>query len=183
MKYVNHSGGCPGADMAWETAGLEYGVKTIAYSFEGHTQYGANPYIMNNKELAEGWEACKLASQTLKRPLFKIPAYVGKLISRNWFQVKHSEAIFAIGTLVKGSNSLVNGGTGWAVQMSVDRYKLTYLFEQKMNKWMVFSYGPNIFVDYYKTPTLPKNFAGIGTRDINENGLQAILNVYEETFK
>jgi hypothetical protein len=29
-EYINHSGGCPGADMTWENIGNEYGFKTIA---------------------------------------------------------------------------------------------------------------------------------------------------------
>ena len=33
-----------------------------------------------------------------------------------------------------------------------------------------------------ETPTLTKNFAGIGTQEINENGIKAIRSVYEQTF-
>ena len=28
-NYICHSGGCPGADMAWETQGYKYDVHTI----------------------------------------------------------------------------------------------------------------------------------------------------------
>lgn len=186
MTYINHSGGCEGSDMAWETAGLTYGVKTISYSFKGHKQYGANPYVMNTDELNEGWEACKIASETLGRPLHALRStYVRSLICRNWFQVKHAEAIFAIGTLVRGKEHLVNGGTGWAVQMAIDNNKPVYLFEQDRKVWMAYDYQSvqARFILYNGTPRLTTNFAGIGTRDITDDGLQAILNVYEETFK
>lgn len=185
MKYVNHSGGCEGADMAWETAGKPYGVLTIAYSFHGHTQYGENPYIMNTAELNEGWKACEIASETLKRSLEVVRTnYVRKLICRNWFQVKNAEQIFAIGTLVKGKDHLVNGGTGWAVQMAIDNKKPVYLFEQDEKKWMTFDYEYEVFDLCKSYPTINvKNFAGIGTRAITDDGLQAILNVYEKTFK
>ena len=33
------------------------------------------------------------------------------------------------------------------------------------------------------TPTLTHNFAGIGTRNINQNGIKAIRDVYENTFR
>jgi hypothetical protein len=33
------------------------------------------------------------------------------------------------------------------------------------------------------TPTLTPNFAGIGTRNINQNGIEAIRDVYENTFR
>lgn len=184
MKYVNHSGGCEGADMAWETVGLSYNVKTIAYSFEGHRQYSANPHILTIQELTVGWEACKKASWTLGRRIDQHSStYTRKLLSRNWFQVKNAEAIYAIGTLVKGSGILVNGGTGWAVQMAIDNKKPVYLFEQDEKKWMTFDYEYEVFDLCKSYPTINvKNFAGIGTRAINDDGLQAILNVYEKTF-
>ena len=183
MKYVNHSGGCEGADMAWETVGLSYNVKTIAYSFEGHRQYSANPHILTMQELTVGWEACKKASWTLGRRIDQHSStYTRKLLSRNWFQVKNAEAIYAIGTLVEGSDTLVNGGTGWAVQMAVDNNKQVYLFEQDLKTWMEYDTILEQFVRIDYTPKLTQNFAGIGTRAITDDGLQAILNVYEETF-
>jgi hypothetical protein len=182
--YINHSGGCEGADMAWETVGLEYKIKTISYSFYGHTQYGGNPYIMSSNELNEGWKACEIASETLQRPLERARStYVRKLICRNWFQVKHSDSIYAIGMLEKGKDHLVNGGTGWAVQMAIDNKKSVYLFEQDMNTWLIFDYSQAKFIRYNGTPILTNDFAGIGTRNINDKGLQAIVDVYKETFK
>lgn len=172
--------------MAWETAGLPYGVKTIAYSFDGHRQYSANPHILTMQELTVGWEACKKASWTLGRRIDQHSStYTRKLLSRNWFQVKHADAIFAIGTLVKGKDHLVNGGTGWAVQMAVDNNKPVYLFEQDIKQWCMFDYFTKCFIRYPSDnpPTLTQHFAGIGTRAITDDGLQAILHVYEETFK
>jgi hypothetical protein len=183
MKYINHSGGCEGADMAWELAGLDYGVKTIAYSFYGHKQYGENPYIMNDNELNEGWRACEIANEKLKRPLEKSRTnYVKKLFCRNWFQVKHSDAIFAIGMLVKKKEYLVNGGTGWAVQMAIDNKKPVYLYEQDRLIWMKYNYQHNFFIES-SIPTLTRDFAGIGTRAITDDGLNAILNTYKHTFE
>jgi hypothetical protein len=180
--YINHSGGAEGSDMAWETVGLQYGVKTIAYSFHGHTQYGANPYIMNTDELNEGWEACLIANETLNRSIERQrTAYVRKLICRNWFQVKYSEAIFAVGTLVKGSRKIVNGGTGWAVQMGIDNKKSVYLFDQDERRWKCYSHSTDRFVNIF-VPFLTDDFAGIGTRNITDDGLQAILDVYEQTL-
>lgn len=174
-----HSGGCPGSDMEWEIECTKYGIPTIAYSFPKHTQYGINPRILNENELNEGWEQVLLCEKPIKRPLFKIKnaPYVKNLLCRNWFQVKNSEAIYAVGRLVIGSNKLVDGGTGWAVQMAVNSNKPVYLFEQNMNQWHMYSYIGKEFAPIDSIPLLTKDFAGIGTREINEKGKQAIKEI------
>jgi hypothetical protein len=178
-NYVCHSGGCPGADMEWENQGNGYGIKTIAYSFPRHIQEGKNQNILTQEQLNEGWEQVLLCEKPIKRPLHKIQynQYVKNLLCRNWFQVKNSEAIYAIGTLVENSNQLVDGGTGWAVQMAVNSRKPIYLFEQNIGQWLTYHYPENKFVEINSIPTLTTNFAGIGTRKINDRGIQAIFDI------
>jgi hypothetical protein len=146
--YINHSGGCSGSDMEWENRCLSYGIKTVAYSFPGHTQYGANPKILTESELEEGWQQVLLCEKPIKRPLYKIKytPYVRNLLCRNWFQVKNADSIYAIGRLVKGNNKLVDGGTGWAVQMAINHQKPVYLFEQTLDRWMIYYYPENVFI-------------------------------------
>jgi hypothetical protein len=182
MTYVNHSGGCPGADMAWEIAGRDFGVHTIAYSFHNHKQHGEHPYVMNSNELAEGYTNVLRAARTIRRPVEHQMPYVKNLLSRNWFQVKHAEAIFAVGKLQ--SASLVDGGTGWAVQMAIDEKKPVYVFDQRDYQcWVEFDYTAKHFKEMTTLPILTTHFAGIGTRDINDVGLLAIQEIYEHTFK
>lgn len=182
-EYICHSGGCPGADMGWESVGYEYNVPTIAYSFYNHQQNGKNPKILTVNQLNEGYAAARIASKTINRPFDTIRyQYVKNLMSRNWFQVKNSEAIFAIS---KGfvSEQVVEGGTGWAVQMAVDNKKPVFVYDQPSRTWHNYDYINNQFIIYKSTPILTKNFAGIGTRDLTEDGLIAIDSVYSNTFK
>jgi hypothetical protein len=184
-KHICHSGGCPGADMEWEEKGRKHSVHTIAYSFPSHKQYGENRHILTSDELLEGFEQCKLASKPLGRTLYNVEKnpYVRNLISRNWFQVKNSEAIFAIGIFFDETKTKVNGGTGWAVQMAINNRKPIYFFDQDSDKWYYYHYSFNVFAEYDGVPELTKNFAGIGSRDLRDNGKQAITNVYKNTFK
>lgn len=64
--------------------------------------------------------------------------------------------------------------------MAIDVNKPVYVFDQDRNKWYT-----NVDKDWIEigTPTLTPNFAGIGTRNINQNGIEAIRDVYENTFK
>ncbi len=178
-KVTIHSGGCPGADMTWENESFLYGVKTIAYSFKGHVQEGKNQKILTNEELAEGWEHVKIAEKGIKRPLFRIQfnQYVKNLLSRNWFQVKNADTIFAVGKFFNDKRTIVDGGTGWAVQMAIDNRKLIYLFEQNQNCWFKYDYQSKRFEQMNCLPTLTENIAGIGTREINDNGINAIKEI------
>jgi len=180
MSYTCHSGGCPGADMFWENEGNKYGVKTIAYSFGGHVQEGKNRRILTREELDEGFEAVKIASKGIKRNHNPRWPYVKNLISRNWFQVKNAESVFAIAKSM--TPTIVEGGTGWAVQMSIDNNKPTFVFDQINNKWKKYNYELQEFevIDY--VPKVTENFAGIGTREINENGMKAIEDILRYNF-
>jgi hypothetical protein len=183
-EWVNHTGGAEGADLYWEVEGKKYGVFSIAYSFPNHTQYGENRLILTEDELWEGWKNVQKASKGIKRPLSKIEynPYIRNLLCRNWFQVKGGDGIFAIGTIVKSNHSLVNGGTGWAVQMAIDNNKPIYLYEQEMEYWMRYDYVAKKFgvIDYI--PTLTSHFAGIGSRDLKDSGKKAIEEIYKHTF-
>jgi len=184
MNYICHSGGCPGADMEWERQGEAYGVKTIAYSFHNHVQEGKNPKILTVDELAEGWFHVLLAEKTLKKNVENLDSpYMRNLLCRNWFQVKNAEAVFAIGKLI--DRHIVDGGTGWAVQMAVDSDKPVFLFFQDAMGGGWFRYMPIVGFESLRgdVPILTENFAGIGTRAINEYGKEAIKRVYEQSIR
>lgn len=200
INYTCHSGGAPGSDMMWENEGAKYGVKTVAYSFFNHVQDSKNQKILTLKELEEGFNSVKIAEQSLNRNIDRIVyPYVRNLISRNWFQVKNSEAVFAIGTFMNNKNpKFVNGGTGWAVQMAIDNKKDIYFFNQNetsidyknnffdtddKNGWYKYNYEIKKFESINYIPTLTENFAGIGAREINEKGINAIKEVYKYNFR
>ena len=61
------------------------------------------------------------------------------------------------------------GGTGWAVQVAVDHKKPIYFFEQNDNQWYYYDYESDRFEIYEEIPKLTEKFAGIGTREINDN--------------
>ena len=180
-QYTCHSGGCPGSDLTWEIVGEEYGVITKAYSFKGHVTPSKNQVILTPEELTEGFEHVKIASVSLKKQisLFWPPPYVQNLLSRNWFQVKNSEAIFAIGKFRGKDFKFVDGGTGWAVQLAIDNNKPVYVFDQNDNQWKI--WNGTAFVNT-TPPILTRNFAGIGTREITDAGIRAVRNLYIDTI-
>jgi hypothetical protein len=117
------------------------------------------------------------------------------LLARNWAQVKYSDEIFAIGTIIepgeKGSRGfynkskyqVVDGGTGYACMCSINNNKPLYVFDQNKDKWFRWSYTSFSFIEMSSSPNITsQNFAGIGTREIKQNGINAIKQVYKKTF-
>jgi hypothetical protein len=181
---ICNSGGAPGSDMVFEKECVDNGIEIIAWSFANHHTDSKFRKILTQEELKEGWEHAVIANQTLKRNVNFLSPYVKNLLSRNWFQVKNSDAVFAIGVIQKENWNIVNGGTGWAVQMAIDSNKPLYVFDQEKGYWFVYSLikdqdnnDRGTFLtnkDSIFLPKLTENFAGVGTREINDNGIKAI---------
>ena len=182
INYINNSGGAIGSDSEIENECEKYSnIKTIAFSFKEHNTKSKNKKELSQDELNEGFEHVKIANETLKRDITNISNYVKNLLSRNWFQVKNSDTIFAIGIL-KRNRKEVNGGTGWCIQQSIDNNKPVYLFEQNINSWFKYEKEIKEFVKINYIPTLTKNFAGVGTRQLNDNGKNAIKKLIQDNL-
>jgi len=187
-----HSGGALGSDTVWEKVGEEYGVKTKAYSYRTKYHDSPNKVEISKEDYDEGVIQITKANKTLGR--FGIHKYMS-LLARNWAQVKYSDEVFAIGTIIKAgeksvkgykNNSnfdVVDGGTGYAVMMAINRESDVYVFDQDKDKWFRWSHTSLRFIEMKEIPKIgEQNFAGIGTRELRINGELAIKNVYEKTF-
>ena len=187
-----HSGGALGSDTCWEVIGKEFGVKTNAYSYRTKYHDSPNKIEISDEDYKDGVVEITKANKILGR--FGIHKYMS-LLARNWAQVKYSKQVFAIGSIVKsGKNStkgyknkskydVVDGGTGYAVQMAINHEIGVYVFDQDKDKWFRWSYTSLRFIEMKETPKITEqNFAGIGTRELRINGELAIKNVYEKTF-
>jgi hypothetical protein len=190
-NIVCHSGGAVGSDTYWETIGEEFGVKTKAYSYKTNYHQSKNKVEISDEDYKEGIEEINKANKWLNR--YGIHKYMN-LLARNWAQVKYSDQILAIGTIVrvgeknpkgyynKGKFDMVDGGTGYACQMAINNAKFVYVYDQIREKWFRWSYSSLSYVEC-KCPKIEyQNFAGIGTREINPMGIQAIREVFNNTF-
>lgn len=191
-RLVCHSGGAAGADTYWETIGDNYGVKTNAYSYKTKYHTTENKVEISDTDYEEGVKEITKANRVLSR--YGIHKFMN-LLARNWSQVKYSDEVFAIGTIVepgkKGSKGfynksefqVVDGGTGYAVQMAINNGKFVYVFDQDKDKWFRWSYTSLKFIEVTKPLKISyENFAGIGTREIKPNGIKAIEEIYKLTF-
>jgi len=196
--FTNHSGGANGADTSWDVIGRSYGMtRNNHYYHEEKTPIG-NKQI-SESDLNEGKvESAKAASRNFG---YKYKTMKDQRLVRNWAQVKYSDSVFAIGEIAATGDKLfpnqrndtrtainpsVMGGTGYAVGMAINNKKPVYVFNQKKGSYDIgwYKYDPSKS-DFVRTetPILTENFAGIGTREINEHGRKAIEEAYKRTIE
>lgn len=183
--YINYSGGAKGADTMWREIGKEFGLgKQVDYRPQDLSK-------LTNEQQLEVENAYLNSINVLKRKFVPKEIYIGGLIRRDYLQAKAADAIYAISTILqidtkdskgninKSGKEVVSGGTGYAVEMGIQMNKTVYVFEQNKNVWTMWN---GFYFEICETPILTKKFAGIGTREINQNGLQAIKNCYIKTI-
>jgi len=191
-KIVCHSGGAEGSDTIFSQIGRKYGVKTNAYSYKTKYHDSDDKVEISDEDYKEGVIEITKANKVLKR--YGIHRFMN-LLARNWAQVKYSDEVFAIGTIVepgkKGSKGfynksefqVVDGGTGYACMCAVNNSRPLYVFDQDKDKWFRWSYTSLKFIEVKETIKINfENFAGIGTREIKPNGINAIEDLYKITF-
>lgn len=198
MIFKNYSGGAEGSDLYWNLSGEMYdkntiiNIESINYSFKGHTPKTKNNIVLTQDELNLADDQLKIANIKLKRKFPTSKEFVNNLLRRNWYQVLNSKSIYAVGFLDLKTN-IVDGGTGWAVQMAIDNLKDVYVFNLNDNSWYKTIYVKKeisyIGISKYfigfkpcETPILTESFAGIGTRELTDEGKKAIDSVYKNTY-
>ena len=168
--YTNHSGGAYGADTMWDTVGREFGVNN-------HNHYrDENNSTLSKKLKDAGVKAVTLTAAALNKARDTVNKLLGtnhkddiagNLQARNYYQVANSDGVFAIGSLTPNKKG-VTGGTNTAIQLAIkltDKVRPVYVWDTNTQRWYEFNRTKGVF-QATTTPTLTKEFAGIGTRDI-----------------
>jgi energy-coupling factor transporter ATP-binding protein EcfA2 len=168
--FTNHSGGANGADTIWDTVGREFGVTN-------HNHYrDENNSTLSKKLKDAGVKAVTLTAAALNKARDTVNSLLGtnhkddlagNLQARNYYQVANSDGVFAIGSLTPNKKG-VTGGTNTAIQLAIkltDKIRPVYVWDTNTQRWYEFNRTKGVF-QATTTPTLTKEFAGIGTRDI-----------------
>ena len=178
------SGGAIGSDTEFTNAAINLGKhRVINYSFAGHDTLVPKKTIriLSANELLEGEETLKIAAKYLQRNWSEYSGKPRKLIQRNFWQVKKTEAVYAVANIKKDGR--VSGGTGWAVTMAIllgvpDIYTFS---EGVWYRW----FGTNDPKNGHWGKLIPPKpevgtYTGIGSREIGEREVKAIWSLYEQ---
>lgn len=188
--YVNNSGGAIGADSQFDIIGRSRLFKNHKHYYMGDKTPMGNTEI-SKADAAEGQRKVTIAAREMGRiePTHQVR---NELLIRNWAQVKYSEGIFAVSTIIDVVTEMehgkiakikqVKGGTGYAVQMGINEGRKVFVYDQDKKQWFKWDYDTKDFVPT-TDPILTKTYAGIGTRQINEDGRRAIAKLYDDTKK
>jgi hypothetical protein len=137
VEYINHSGGANGSDTFWGDIGKQFGVISNHYWYKNVTPNGNTE--ISKEDAIEGQRKVTIAARQMGR-IGNNQQVRSELLIRNWAQVKYSDAIFAITTMLSvgqemdyGKIALIRqgkGGTGYAIQMGINENKPVYVFDQ-----------------------------------------------------
>lgn len=172
---VMHSGGAYGADTAWDFYARNAGVKQINHYRDQGNQ------VLSSSLNKRGVKATVLSKEQMeyaRRREFELlgkhydDTLQGNLQVRNFYQVASSDGVFAIASMNSAKNG-VSGGTNTAVQLGISLNKPTHVFDLNSEKWYKYNPESKVFEEE-STPVLTKNFAGVGTRDIQK------YNIYKD---
>lgn len=195
-----HSGGAKGADTAWAEAADLVGIKTMAHSFKGHESLGnASGFVgkrpalevrndLTEEQLRQQTKLVNDAGSVLGKQAGTSSAG-GKLVHRNAYQVKDSDAVLAVASgwtkIADGTRVTVGGrGTPWAVEMGIILDKPVFVFEQNASKWFKYNPKSKEWDELDSIPPKFKNFAGIGTAsELKESGRSAIQEYMQQFTK
>jgi hypothetical protein len=195
-----HSGGAKGADTAWAEAADLAGIKTMAHSFKGHESLGtASGFVgkrpalevrndLTEEQLRQQTKLVNDAGSVLGKRA-GVSSAGGKLVHRNAYQVKDSDAVLAVASgwtkIADGTRVTVGGrGTPWAVEMGIILDKPVFVFEQNASKWFKFNPKTKEWDELDSLPPTFKDFAGIGTAsELKDSGRQAIKEYMQQFMK
>jgi hypothetical protein len=173
------SGGSRGAEAEFGVCAERWGISEINYSFQGHRflERQRGVVVLSEGELNQGDFSLLYASKRLNRQLSEIPL-VRNVLKTIWHQITNAAQVFTIG-LIQDDNT-VRGGTGWGVELARLWKKPLFVFDQARRSW--FRWSGDAWEMIPPPAITAEVFAGIGTKNLLEEGKRAIYELYLRSF-
>ncbi|NUR57083.1 MAG: hypothetical protein HOQ29_21795 [Acidobacteria bacterium] len=176
--YILFSGAAPGAEAEFGACAERHGIEEVNFTFDGHTEARRRGIrVLNHEELQAGDVSLAYVSRLMHRRYTDSPT-LRKILQTLWYQVNSGQEIYVIG--VVQDDLTVRGGTGWGAEFAKLCNKPLFVFDQDRNGWFRWS-GEDWEKSDVPRITHP-HFTGTGTRQIHDNGRQAIEDLFEKNF-
>jgi hypothetical protein len=172
-----YSGGLKGAETAFGEAAEKWSIKEVNFCYSGQkTHRQKNLAVLSDSELKRGDISMELVSQMMRRTYYETDK-IRKVLQTIFHMVNKGHQVFVIGTILE--DNTVKGGTGWAVELAKLFNRPLSVYDQEKGNWYSWKQGAWI----QDTPEIEHaTFVGSGTRNLSENGRQAIDELFESAF-
>lgn len=204
LKDVNiQSGGYIGGDVTWGKEIVAWGGSATHW-YHPETPPGSRWFppegntVMSEEDVKEGQVAVAEAAKRMYG--YKYSSMKHALTVRDYAQYKYCDAVFAVGRIAKAGEKYypsrandervciidtVTGGTGYAVNMAIAGGKPVYVFNQVENDkypigWYTWSKEAQAYTPC-EVPVLTQSPACIGSRELTEQGRDAIMDCVGKT--
>ncbi len=177
-ECVLFSGAANGAESEFGAAAERRGIDEVNFTFEGHKDArNRGIRVLTHEELKHGDVSLAYVSNLMHRRysdtrLFK------KVLQSIWHQVNSGQEIYVIGKIL--DDGTVKGGTGWGAEFAKLCNKPLYVFDQNRDAW--FEWNSERWADHAGPVITHPHFAGTGTRFLEDNGRNAIEELFQRSF-
>ena len=182
MKPENcilYSGAANGAEAAFGAAAQRRGIAEVNFTFEGHKDARTRGIrVLTEPELKQGDVSFTYLSRLMHRKYRDTPLF-RRVLQSIWHQVNNGLEVFVIGQIL--DDATVKGGTGWGAEFAKLCNKPLFVFDQTRDAWHCWNGDA---WDEISSPVIGQpHFTGTGTRFIQQNGEQAIEELFERSFR
>lgn len=175
--YTLFSGGVKGAEAEFGANAERLGMEEVHFTFEGHKIVRKRGIrFLTQDELKHGDVSLAYVSKLMNRKFSDAPLF-RKILQSIWHMINHAGEVFVVGHILE--DKTVKGGTGWGAELAKLFNKPLYVYDQDEEQWFKWT------GDSWKkaTPKIrDKNFAGTGTRFLNDAGKKAISELFDRSF-
>ncbi len=172
-----YSGGHKGAESEFGKLAECWGIQEVNFSFAGHnTERLRGVKVLNPEELDKGNVSMEIVSARMGRKFSKAEK-IRKVIQTIFHMVNKGYHVIAVGWIQP--DDTVKGGTGWGVELAKLFNRPLSVYDQERKGW--FAWKDSRWVT--DTPVISdRTFVGTGTRNLTDEGRNAIRNLFESSF-
>ena len=179
--FILFSGAAAGAEAEFGACAERHGIEEVNFTFDGHKDVRARGIrVLNHEELQAGDVSLEYVSKLMHRRYTDSPT-IRKVLQTLWYQVNNGQEIYVVGVIQ--DDDTVRGGTGWGAEFAKLCNKPLFVFDQEKDGW--FEWTGSAWEARGRTaPTITHpHFTGTGTRQLSENGKQAIEDLFTNSFE
>lgn len=177
-EYTLFSGGAQGAEAEFGRMAEKFGVQEVTFTFEGHKiERERGLRVLTPEELMRKDVSLSYVSKLLNRTFTNAPV-MRKILQTIMYQIDAGHEVFVVGTIME--DGTVKGGTGWGTEFAKICNKPLYAFGQVRNGWH--KWTGEIWERCDVPVITSQHFCGTGTRFLEDNGRQAIADLFAKSF-